>query len=261
MPEFLLIALIGGFITTLMTAPIGAFMLWRRMAYVGDALAHTTLLGLAIGLWLQLPLTLSMMMIALIVAISISLLNQRPHTSSDTLLAIAAHSSLGLGMLAIALLPEARVDLMGYLFGDLLNLTYTDLGILAAVAATILASIRYFWRSLLLNTLNAELANLAGVNNQRITLLLAVLVAVVVAVSTKLVGALLMTALLITPAATARIFSRSPRSMIMNAMLISQTGIMGGLALSWFFDLPVAPSIVSLLFLGFLVSRLIPTRH
>lgn len=261
MPDFLLIALVGGLITSLMTAPVGAFMLWRRMAYVGDALAHTTLLGLAIGLWLQLPLTLSMMMIALVVAISISLLNQRPHTSSDTLLAIAAHSSLGLGMLAIALLPEARVDLMGYLFGDLLNLTYSDVGILALVSFVILTSIGYFWRPLLLNTLNAELANLAGVNNQRITLLLAVLVAVVVAVSTKLVGALLMTALLITPAATARLFSHSPRGMILGAMLVSQCTIAGGLALSWFFDLPVAPSIVSLLFLSFLVSRLMPARH
>lgn len=261
MPEFLLIALIGGLITTLMTAPIGAFMLWRRMAYVGDALAHTTLLGLAIGLWLQLPLTLSMMMIALIVAVSISLLNQRPHTSSDTLLAIAAHSSLGLGMLAIALLPEARVDLMGYLFGDLLNLTYTDLMVLAAVASTLLTGIGYFWRALLLNTLNAELARLSGVNNQRVELLLAIGVAVVVAVSTKLVGALLMTALLITPAATARVFSRSPRAMIVIAVIISQMGIGGGLALSWLFDLPVAPSIVSLLFIGFLLSRLLPSRY
>lgn len=261
MPEFILIALIGGLITTLMTAPIGAFMLWRRMAYVGDALAHTTLLGLAIGLWSQLPLTLSMMLIALIAAISISLLNQRPHTSSDTLLAIAAHSSLGLGMLAIALLPEARIDLMGYLFGDLLNLTYSDLSILLAVSVLILASIGYFWRPLLLNTLNAELASLAGVHNQRITLLLAILVALVVAVSIKLVGVLLMTALLITPAATARIFSRSPFSMIMAAMLISQLGIMGGLTLSWFFDLPVAPSIVSLLFAAFLLSRLLSARY
>ena len=261
MPEFLMMALVGGIITTLMTAPIGAFMLWRHMAYVGDALAHTTLLGLAIGLWLQLPLTLSMMMVALIVAISISLLNQRPHTSSDTLLAIAAHSSLGLGMLAIALLPEARIDLMGYLFGDLLNLTHTDLLLLALTASTILAIIRYYWRSLLLNTLNAELASLSGVNNQLMQLLLAIMVAIVVAVSTKLVGALLMTALLITPAATARLFSQSPQTMIIGAMFIGQVAIMGGLALSWFYDLPVAPSIVSLLFIAFLLSRLLSNRH
>lgn len=260
MPEFMLLALIGGIITTLMTAPVGAFMLWRRMAYFGDALAHTTLLGLAIGLWLQLPLTLSMLMIALLVAFSISLLNKRPHTSGDTLLAIAAHSSLGLGMLAIAVLPEARVDLMGYLFGDLLNLTYTDIGVLSFIATLVLGLISYFWRSLILNTLNAELASLAGINNQSMQLLLALLTAVVVAVSTKLVGALLMTALLITPAATARIWSQSPKSMIISAMIVSQFGIMGGLALSWQFDLPVAPSIVSLLFAGFLLSRLIPSR-
>jgi len=260
MPEFMLIALVGGLITTLMTAPVGAFMLWRRMAYFGDALAHTTLLGLAVGLWLQLPLTLSMLMIALIVAVSISLLNQRPHTSSDTLLAIAAHSSLGIGMLAIAILPEARVDLMGYLFGDLLNLTYTDIAILAVTALLVVTSILYYWRALLLNSLNSELASLSGINNQQIQLLLALLVAIVVAVSAKLVGALLMTALLITPAATSRLFSRSPQSMIMGAILIGQLGVVGGLAISWFFDLPVAPSIVSLLFTFFILSRLIPPR-
>ncbi|MCH9741941.1 MAG: metal ABC transporter permease [Proteobacteria bacterium] len=260
MPEFMLLALIGGTLTTLMTAPVGAFMLWRRMAYFGDALAHTTLLGMGLGIWLQMPLHLSMIMISLIVAISITLLHQRHNTSTDTLLAIAAHSSLGLGMIVIALLPEARIDLMGYLFGDLLSLTTQDIILLALTNLFVVTIIYKKWRALLLNTINPDLATLAGHNNQQINLLLALLIAVVVAISIKLVGALLMTALLITPAATARPFSRTPFGMIVGAVIIGQLGIFAGLSLSWYYDLPVAPSIVSFLFATFLLSRALPNK-
>lgn len=257
MPDFMWIALAGGLLTTLMTTPVGTFMLWRRMAYFGDALAHTTLLGLALGLWLQISLTISMLLIALLVAFSISWLNRRTDTSTDTLLAIAAHSSLGLGILAIALLPEARVDLMGYLFGDLFSLTSHDLILLAISATIVLFAIIYRWKPLLINTLNAEIAQLAGIHNTRINFQLALLTAVVVAISIKLVGALLMTALLITPAATARVLSRSPQSMMIIATFIGWLAVAGGLALSWWFDTPVAPSIVSLLLSFFLLSRLV----
>lgn len=260
MPDFILLALIGGALTTLMTAPVGAFMLWRKMAYFGDSLAHTTLLGMGMGIWLQLPLHLSMLMIALIVAISITLLQQRHNTSTDTLLAIAAHSSLGLGIIVIALLPEARIDLMGYLFGDLLSLTTQDLALLAVTSVTVITIIYKTWRALLLNTINPDLASLAGHNNQTINLLLALLIAVVVAISIKLVGALLMTALLITPAATARPFSKTPSGMILGAIIIGQLGIIVGLSLSWYYDLPVAPSIVSFLFATFLFSRALPNK-
>lgn len=257
MPDFIWIALTGGLLVTLMSTPIGTLMLWRRMAYVGDALAHTSLLGLALGLWLQLPLTISMLLVAIIIALSVSWLNLRPDVSSDTLLAITAHSSLGLGMLFIALLPEARVDLMGYLFGDLFSLTITDLIWLALAAITTISVLTYYWKQWLLNTLNPELAQLAGIHNQRTALLLSVLTAMVIALSIKLVGALLMTALLITPAATARVFSRSPLQMVVIAVGIGWCAVAMGLAFSWFYDTPVAPSIVSCLLVFFLLSRLI----
>jgi zinc transport system permease protein len=255
MPDFMWLALIGGLLITLMSAPVGTFMLWRHMAYFGDALAHTTLLGLGIGIWLQLPLELSLLLVALIVAISITRIKRGNTLGTDTFIAIAAHSSLALGMLAIALLPAGRIDLMGYLFGDLLSLTGSDLAILLMTALITISIIVYYWQGLVLSSLNPELAQLAGHNNEKLNLILAILIAIIVAISTKLVGALLMTALLITPAAIARRWSSTPQGMLTGAVLIGQIAIMAGLAVSWQYDLPVSPAIVSLLFIGFIVSR------
>jgi zinc transport system permease protein len=261
MPDFMTLALVGGLLITLISAPVGTFMLWRRMAYFGDALAHTTLLGLGIGIWLQLPIQLSLLVVTLIVAISITRIKQGSTLGTDTFIAIAAHSSLALGMLAIALLPAGRIDLMGYLFGDLLSLTDTDLLLLTAAAAIGITTLVYHWRGLVMNSLNPELAQLAGYHNAKLNLILAILIAVVVAISTKLVGALLMTALLITPAAIARRWSTTPQSMIIGAVIIGWIAIAAGLALSWHYDLPVSPAIVSILFAGFIISRFIGKRH
>ncbi len=261
MPDFMILAFLGGMLITLMSAPVGTFMLWRRMAYFGDALAHTTLLGLGIGIWLQLPIQLSLLVITLIVAISITRIKQGNTLGTDTFIAIAAHSSLALGMLAIALLPAGRIDLMGYLFGDLLSLTQTDLILLLFAAFASIATIMRNWQGLIMNSLNPELAQLAGYNNAQLNLTLALLIAVVVAISTKLVGALLMTALLITPAAIARRWSTTPQGMIVSAIIVGWIAIAAGLALSWHYDLPVSPAIVSLLFAGFIISRLIHSQQ
>jgi zinc transport system permease protein len=261
MPDFIWLALAGALLITLMSAPVGAFMLWRRMAFVGDALAHTTLLGLGIGLWLQIPIQLSLLLVSVIVAVSITRIHQRNNLSTDTFIAIAAHSSLALGMLVVTLLPEARIDLMGYLFGDLLNLTMQDIwGLLIASLLTLSILYRY-WQGLILTCLNAELARLAGHDTQKLNLILALLIALIIALSTKLVGALLITALLITPAAIARRWSQTPIGMIQGAIVISWLAIAIGISLSWHFDLPVSPAIVAVLFAGFIASRALTNQN
>jgi len=258
MPEFMIFAILGGIITSIMTAPVGTLMLWRRMAYFGDALAHSTLLGFGISLWLNLDSTPTLIAIALIIAVGISLLHKRKGLGFETLLAIAAHSSLGVGMLIIALLPSARVDLMGYLFGDLLSLTPQDLWLLASIAILVVTIVIRFWQGFILSSLNEDLAKLAGHRTELLSLILAILIAVVVATCVKLVGALLMTALLITPAAIAQRISKTPTQMMLHAMWIGQLGILLGLALSWYLDTPASPAIVSILFLSFVLARVIP---
>jgi zinc transport system permease protein len=256
MPEFMWIAALGGLLTSLMTAVIGTFMLWRRMTYLGDALAHTALLGLALGLWLSLPLELALIVIMMFVALIIALNHRQKDLSIDVFIAIAAHSSLALGLLTISFLPSARLDLMGYLFGDLLNLTPTDLIWLTLVAIIVLGWMIMNWRALVLSSLNHELTKLAGLKPERLQWILTLLIALVIAVSIKLVGALLMTALLITPAAIARAWSHSPQQMMVSAVLVSVLAVWLGLGLSYYWDFPTAASIVSLLFAGFVLTRL-----
>lgn len=258
MPDFLLYALIGGLLATLMTTPMGTLLLWRRMAYFGDTLAHTTLLGLGIGLWLSIDFSLALVLTTSLLALGAMLLHQRHDLSADTLLAVLAHSSLGLGMLALALLPGARVDLMGYLFGDLLSLMPQDLALLALASLIVLLSLRLSWRAQLLSILNPDLARLEGINPARSQLQFALLLALVVALSVKLVGALLMTALLITPAAIARRWAHGPLDMLLKAILVGQTGVLLGLGWAWWQNLPASPAIVGVLFAAFVLSRLLP---
>lgn len=257
MPDFLILALLGGIITSIMTANIGTMMLWRRMAYLGDAISHTTLLALGIGLWLNISFTWTLMGITLLVATFISLHHRNQALSVDTFIAITAHSSLGLGLLALSFLPTARVDLMGYLFGDLLSLTEQDILLLSGICMSTLVVTYAAWRGLLITSLNADLAKLQGYAPRHYELLLAIMIAAIIAVSIKLIGALLMTALLITPAAIARPFVSTPQRMIILAMFISITAVLAGIACSWQWDLPVSASVISLLFSGFLLSRLV----
>jgi zinc transport system permease protein len=255
-PEFLLLAILGGLVTTLATAPIGTIMLWRKMAYFGDALAHTSLLGFGLSIWLTIPSTFALIALAVTLAIAMILLHRYRQVSFDTLLAIAAHSSLGIGMMVIALLPSARVDLMSYLFGDLLSLTWQDLSLLTTVMLLSNGIIIYYWRGFVLASLNEDLAKIEGQNTELLSLLLALLIAIVVAVSIQLVGALLMTALLITPAAIAMRWSKTPSQMILLAIMIGIIAVLAGLLIAWQLDTPIAPAIVSLLFTGFVLSRL-----
>ncbi len=255
-PEFIWLALLGGLLTTLATAPVGTIMLWRKMAYFGDALAHTSLLGFGLSIWLMISSTLTLGLVMISIALLMVLLNRYRHVSFDLLLAIAAHSSLGIGMLIIALLPSARVDLMSYLFGDLLSLTWQDIGTLSLVMVISNGLLFYHWKGLVLASLNEDIAQLDGYATQQLSLMLAVLIALVVAVSIQLVGALLMTALLITPAAIAMRWSKTPSSMLWLAVMIGQLAVMTGLALAWYLDTPIAPAIVAILFTSFVISRL-----
>lgn len=260
-PEFLWLAILGGMITTLATAPIGTMMLWRKMAYFGDALAHTSLLGFGLSIWLMISSTLMLTLLAMVIAVTMVVLHRYRHLSFDLLLAIAAHSSLGMGMLVIALLPSARVDLMSYLFGDLLSLTWQDIGLLSLMMLISNGIIVRYWRGFVLASLNEDIAKLDGHPTERLSLILALLIALVVAISIQLVGALLMTALLITPAAIAMRWSKTPSRMVFLAILVGQGAVLAGLALAWHLDTPIAPAIVSLLFAGFVLSRLRLINH
>ena len=237
-------ALLSGILLSFITAPLGAFVVWRKMSYFGDTLSHSALLGVALGIWLHINPYLSILLLTLILAVMIVWLEERAHFSIDTLLGIIAHSSLSLGIVVVGLLHNIRVDLMGYLFGDLISITYQDLGYIAVGVAIILFFLVRFWRPLLSTAVSPELAQVEGVNTRKMRFLLMILTALTIALSMKFVGALIITSLLIIPSATARRFAKTPEAMVYIAVAVSMLSIVGGLMLSTFYDTAVGPSVV-----------------
>jgi len=254
--DFLLYALLAGIGIALLCGPLGSFVIWRRMAYFGDTLSHGALLGVAMGLWLNINLTFAVLLMAVLMAVALLLFTKKSDISSDTILGILAHTSLSLGLVAVALMDNVRVDLMGYLFGDLLAVTPTDLVWIYLGGAVILGLLFYFWDQLLAMTINAEMAKVEGVKVQWLQLLLVLMLAVVIALAMKIVGVLIISALLIIPPATARTFSKTPEQMAIFAAIIGCIAVALGLSLSWFYNTPAGPSVVVASAGLFIISRL-----
>jgi zinc transport system permease protein len=243
-PEFLTFALLGGLGLALIAAPLGVFMVWQRQSYFGATLAHSALLGISLGLFWQLDLTVSVILLSMLIALLIHLLGQKTQLSSDTLLGILAHSSLALGLTLLSLQNTVQIDIMGYLFGDILNINRTDLILIASVG--LITALFYWrhWRDLLNITLNPELAQVEGIAVRRVQLQYVLLLALMIALSMKIVGVLLVTSLLIIPAAAARKLARTPESMLAISMILGIGSILLGLTVSITWDIPTGPAIV-----------------
>lgn len=255
--DFLWRAALGGVGVAFVAGPLGCFVVWRRMAYFGASVAHTALLGVALGFLLSIDVTVGITLTCICFAIAIIFLQRNIELASDTLLGILAHTSLAVGIVVLAFMKGVRIDLMGYLFGDILAVSSIDLLWIFGGGGICIGILVAIWRPLLSITVHEELAHAEGVPVLAIQLLFTLLLAVVIAVSMKIVGALLITSLLIIPAATARPFARSPEIMAVLAGLIGMFSVAGGLFASFQWDTPSGPSIVVAAFLLFLASLLI----
>ena len=260
MADFLLNALLAGLALALVAGPC-SFVVWRRMAYFGDTLSHAALLGVALGFLLDVSPTLAVTVGCVLLAVLLVTLQQRQPLAADTLLGILAHSTLSLGLVTLSFMKEVRVDLMAYLFGDLLAVSASDLLWIIAGSALVLALICFLWRPLLAITVHEELAKVEGLPVGAIRLALMLLIAIVIAVAMKIVGVLLITSLLIIPAAAAQRHARSPEQMAVGASLLGLVAVCAGLALSWFKDTPAGPSIVVSAAGLFLLSFVLPAAR
>ena len=241
--DFLVRAGLAGVGLSLATGPLGAFVVWRRMAYFGDATAHAAVLGVALALATDLPIAAGTLVVALAMAVTVAWLAARGW-AMDTTLGVLAHSALAFGLVAVSFFPEVRTDLSAYLFGDILAVTTADLGLIWGGAAVVVALLVWRWQALLTSTLNEDLAHSAGLNPDRERLILTLALAVVVAVALKVVGALLIAAMLIIPAAAARGLARSPEGMALGAVAAGAAAALAGLKLSMWQDTPAGPSII-----------------
>lgn len=260
MPDFLFNALLAGLGLALVAGPLGSFVVWRRMAYFGDTLSHAALFGVALGLLLDVAPMLAVTLCCVLLAVLLVTLQQRQPLASDTLLGILAHSTLSLGLVTLSFMSEVRIDLMGYLFGDLLAVDGRDLMWIFGGSALVLVLLVTLWRPLLAITVHEELARVEGLPVTTIRLALMLLIAVVIAVAMKIVGVLLITSLLIIPAAAAQRHARTPEQMAGGASLLGMLAVCAGLALSWYQDTPAGPSIVVSAAALFLLSFAWPKR-
>ncbi|MEZ9525820.1 zinc ABC transporter permease subunit ZnuB [Enterovibrio norvegicus] len=255
MLEFLTIPVLAGILIAAAVGPLGSFVVWRKMAYFGDTLAHASLLGLSLGFIFQVNLNVALVASCLLIAMLLVGLQRKSSVSTDTLLGIIAHTSLSLGLVSISLVDDLRVDLMAYLFGDLLSVSSTDLGWIALGCGLVTLTLIKMWRPLLAITVNEELARVDGYNVDRLRLVLMLMVGLVIAIAMKFVGALIITSLMIIPAATARRFSTGPEKMAILASVIGVLSVLGGISLSWFEDTPAGPSVVVFAGLLFFISQ------
>jgi zinc transport system permease protein len=261
MDDFIWRALLVGLAVVVMTGVLGVFLLWRRMAYFGDTLSHSALLGVALGLMTGVNLNIWVILVCVLVALLMLYLQHNPELGSDTLLGIIGHSALALGTVALTFLPNVRVDLMAYLFGDILAVTRTDIVLTWILAALVLGVMLWLWRPLLALTVHAELARVEGVRVGWVSAAYLLLIALVVAVAMKVVGVLLLTALLIIPAAASRRFAHTPEQMAVLAVIFGVLALCGGVLVSLQLDTPTGPSIVVTASLLFVLSHLLPSRQ
>ena len=241
---FLVNAILAGFAVAVITGVMGCFVVWRRMAYFGDSLAHSALLGVALGFAVGVAVNIGIILICSVFALLLLWLQQKKVLATDTLLGILAHSALSLGMVTISVMGQ-RIDLHSILFGDILTVTRPELWWIYIGGAIVIIMLLMNWSSLVLMTLQEDLAQAEGIRVFLCNLLLMFLMTLVVAVSIRSVGILLISSLLIIPAATARQLARSPEGMAIIASFIGVTSVGLGIYFSFALDTPSGPTIVA----------------
>ena len=254
-------AIIAGLGVAAVTGPLGCFVVWRKLAYFGDTLAHAALLGVTLSLLFSVNVTLAVFIVAIVVALLLLALQKRSSLSSDALLGMLSHGSLAIGLLALAFMTWVRMDLMGLLFGDLLAVTKTDIATIYAGGLCVLGAIAWAWKPLFAITVNRDLAAAEGYNVAAYDILLMLMLAAVVAASIKIVGVMLITSLLIIPAGAARRISSGPVMMVISAAIVGGVSVLGGLFASLKFNTPSGPSIVAVALLLFVLGLIIPLHR
>lgn len=254
--DFFTRALIAGIGLAMTTGSLGCFIIWRRMAYFGDTMSHSALLGVALALFFNINIILGVFIVALSISAILLLLQRKQTLSSDSLLGILSHSTLALGLVMVAFMTWVRVDLMSFLFGDILSVSRMDILFIYGGGAAVLAILAYLWRPLLASTINDDLARAENMNPDLAQAIFMILLAIIIAIAMKIVGILLITALLIIPAATARRFASTPEKMALIASLVGSLSVIGGLFGSLHYDTPSGPSIVVAAFGIFMLSLL-----
>jgi zinc transport system permease protein len=257
MENFIVNALIAGVGIAAIAGPLGCFVVWRRMAYFGDSLSHSALLGISLGVLLGINLNIGIIFTCLIFAIFLYSLERRKKFPSDTSLSIIAHGSLSVGIIVASLTPKIQNNLLGFLFGDILSVTSTEIIWIYASLSFVFAALYFIWKPLLLSTINEDIAKAEGVKTNLMQIIFIVMIAVLISASIRIVGVMLITSLLVIPAAAARVISKSPKQMALIASIFGIFSVIFGVISSYYIDIPTGPAIVVCSIVIFILSNLV----
>ena len=252
--DFFIRALIAGIGIAIVTGPLGCFIIWRRLSFFGDTLSHSALLGVTIAFFFDLNIAFVVFLISSALALILIKLQKTTKLPGDALLGLLAHSSLAVGLVVIGFLASIRFDIMGLLFGDILAVNEIDLLIIWIGGALILLSLKIIWKPLFASTVNHELAEAEGMNPDKVNAIFTVLLAAIIAISIKIVGLLLITGMLIMPAAMARNISNNPLQMVKLSIVGGLLSVLIGLFSSLQINTPSGPSIITAALLLFCLT-------
>jgi zinc transport system permease protein len=244
MQAFIVKAIIAGVGIALLCGPIGSLIVWRKMSYFGDSLAHSSLLGIALGLVVGINLNISIIFVCILFAVLISWLQQKRILAVDTLLGILSHAALSIGMVVFSFIQGAKINAHNFLFGDVLTVSNNDIIWIFAVVIIGFLWLYFCWSKLVLTTISEDLAKAEGINTKILNIVFMLLIAMLIAISTRILGVLLITSLTIIPAATARIISKSPNQMAILASFFGIFAIIFGIIFSYNFEAPSGPAII-----------------
>ena len=257
--DFIIRAFVAGIGLALITGPLGCFIIWRRLSYFGDTIAHSALLGVVIAYAINFNLIIAVFAVSCFIALSLLFLQKRTNLPDDALLGLLAHSVLAIGLVLLGILSFIRIDLMGLLFGDILSVNITDVLFVWIGGSIVLIVLILIWRPLFAATVNLELAKAEGLNADLANAIFTILIASVIAISIKIVGILLITGLLIIPAAASRNLSSTPIQMAIISSVIGLVSVVLGLQTSMIWNSPTGPTILAIA-LGVFILTLIPLK-
>jgi len=237
-------ALLAGLAVALVAGPIGCFIVWRRMAYFGESLAHAGLLGAGLGLLFNVNIAIGAIVVAMLLSLILLALKRQKQLAVDTILGILSHTALALGIVVIGLVTGAVTSHLDILFGDVLTVSSKDVIIVWFVAAVAMVLLAFLWRNMIAISVHEDLAKAEGINVALAELLFMLLIAFVTAISMKIVGLLLITALTVIPAAAARRLSTTPEGMAIMSVMLAALAVVAGLMMSAAWGTIAGPSIV-----------------
>ena len=257
--DFIVRAFAAGIGLALVTGPLGCFIVWRRLSYFGDTIAHSALLGVTIAYAMNFNLIIAVFVVSCLLALSLLFLQRRTSLPDDALLGLLAHSVLAIGLVLLGILSFIRIDLMGLLFGDILSVNFTDVLFVWIGGSIVLTILILIWRPLFAGTVNLELAKAEGLNPDLANAIFTLLIASVIAISIKIVGILLITGLLIIPASASRNLSSTPIQMAIISSIIGVASVVLGIQTSMIWNTPTGPTILTIT-LGVFILTLLPLK-